>query len=207
MIDQNKISAVAKEYSLIANNYDNRWQSFTSASISQTLQFINIKPGENLLDIGCGTGELLKMIHDKEPSANLYGLDLSADMLAIADQKLPKGINLDLGESSSLKYQQDKFDIIVSTNSLHCWADKKLSLRNITKVLKPGGKIIITDLCNDYFSMKLFELHIKTIRQIPVNILSSKALCKLASNVGLIDQRILKYRIKPLWGMMTLVAS
>jgi trans-aconitate methyltransferase len=58
-------------------------------SYSKTLARINLQEDSKVLDLGCGTGELLKILEDLFPSSELTGIDLTEEMLAIAKQKLP----------------------------------------------------------------------------------------------------------------------
>jgi ubiquinone/menaquinone biosynthesis C-methylase UbiE len=59
----------------------------------------------NYLDIGCGTGTLLNMVKQKKHNVNLFGYDLSKEMIKIAQEKLPKGSNLLVGDSIKLPYK------------------------------------------------------------------------------------------------------
>ena len=56
-------------------------------------------PFQSALDLGCGTGEMLKLILQKDPHKELCGIDLSEEMLAVAKSKLPEQVKLLLGDS------------------------------------------------------------------------------------------------------------
>lgn len=61
-------------------------------------------PFHSALDLGCGTGEMLKLIIQKDAHKELYGIDLSEEMLAVAKSKLPEQVKLLLGDSESLPF-------------------------------------------------------------------------------------------------------
>jgi ubiquinone/menaquinone biosynthesis C-methylase UbiE len=207
MIKSNNSAKVIKEYSSQAKEYDKRWQYYVSESIRHTLDFIELKPGSSLLDIGCGTGTLLSELSSQVPDAKLYGVDLSADMLAIADKKLPTSVELKLGQSDALNYRENKFDIIVSTSSIHAWPNRDLSMQNIARCLKPGGKLVVTDLCRDFISMKMFNLYMHISNRYAFRMLSRKDLFAAAINADLVDVKFSKYKISLLWGLMTMTAQ
>ena len=63
-------------------------------------------PFQSALDLGCGTGEMLKLILQKDPLKELYGIDISEEMLAVAKSKLPEQVQLFLGDSEMLPLQR-----------------------------------------------------------------------------------------------------
>src|SRR5258708_28322421 len=84
-----------------AQSYDQRYHHFTACTLSETLALMNVEAiaeqaqkdrrVPRLLDVACGTGELLSLLHERFPTAELTGLDSSQDMLAQA-QALLSGI-------------------------------------------------------------------------------------------------------------------
>jgi trans-aconitate methyltransferase len=96
------------------------------------------KPGELILDLGCGSGELAQEIADY--GAQVVGLDASADMLAKARQQYP---NLDfrLGDAVSFELPE-RFDAIFSNAALHWVPDAEGAIRQMHRHLKPGGRLV-----------------------------------------------------------------
>lgn len=106
---------------------------------------INVLPkGSRILDIGCGTGNLLgELKEDKE----LIGIDQSLEMLIIAKNKYPN-LTLKMGNFLDESYDDKQVDIIVSTYAFHhLQGEEKIeALDKMVKALSPRGKIIIGDL-------------------------------------------------------------
>ncbi len=81
-----------------ARSYDQRHQHFTERTLIETLATLDIEAitdhaerklrAPRLLDVACGTGVLLSLLHERIPSAELYGIDGSQDMLALAHKRL-----------------------------------------------------------------------------------------------------------------------
>ena len=72
-------------------------------------------PFQSALDLGCGTGEMLKLILQEDVGKKLYGIDLSEKMLHVAKSKLPEQVKLLLGDSEALPFPDNTFDVVRST--------------------------------------------------------------------------------------------
>jgi len=108
------------------------------------------KPGQRVLDVGCGTGTLALMIKKAEPGADVVGLDADPDILERARAKAEEAgvaIELDEGLSTELPYEDRSFDLIVSTLFFHhlTGADKRRTASEIVRVLRPGGVLHVAD--------------------------------------------------------------
>jgi ubiquinone/menaquinone biosynthesis C-methylase UbiE len=114
------------------------------------IRLTSLQPGQSLLDIGCGTGEVLYRALKKFGGAVfLYGIDPSNDMLEVARYKLRKASNviLERGAGENLRFPDASFDWVVSSLTFHHLPLdlKRLTLREIYRVLKPGGALLISD--------------------------------------------------------------
>ena len=65
---------------------------------------------DNVLDVGCGTGEILNTIKNRYPAVSLYGIDISEEMLKKAKEKLLNTAELSLGDAECLPYENDYFE-------------------------------------------------------------------------------------------------
>ena len=109
-----------------------------------------IEPGQRVLDLGCGTGTLAILAKEREPEAEVLGLD--GDQ-AILGQARTKGeaagveVRFDHGYSTELPYEDASFDRILSTLFFHhlTTEDKRTTLAESVRVLRPGGEFHIAD--------------------------------------------------------------
>ena len=83
------------------------------------LEKLSLIPFQSALDLGCGTGEMLKLILKKYNHKNLCGIDLSEEMLAVAKSKLPEQVQLLLGDSESLPFPDNSFDVVYCLSLIH----------------------------------------------------------------------------------------
>lgn len=100
---------------------------------------------DNFLDVGCGNGIIIRDLAENKRN-NLYGIDPSPYMVKIADKNLNKfkdsNIRFELGSSRYVPFDI-KFDLIISSLSMHHWSDKEASISYLTTKLNQGGKINI----------------------------------------------------------------
>lgn len=114
------------------------------------VEMSNVKDGERILDIGCGTG-LLSLKFLEAAKCTINGIDLSEDMLNIWRDKidtlnLSSRVNIKYGDAANLEFEDSTFDIIASTVTLHHVKDKQPTLNKIYRLLKPKGRFVIGDL-------------------------------------------------------------
>jgi len=105
----------------------------------------------NFLDIGCGTGDLAIAVLHKDPSARLTGIDLSMPMIEIAQRKTRSlGVQdraiYQTGDATALVFGDLSFDGIVSAFCLRNIDDRAKAFREMRRVLRPGGAIVILEL-------------------------------------------------------------
>lgn len=111
----------------------------------------NLKHGR-ILDIGTGPGRLLSEINKKNPEIELYGLDISESMLAIAGKNLQniKKVELKVGNITKTEYLDGYFDCIVSSGSFYNWDHSITGLNEIFRILKPGSNAYIFETYSDH---------------------------------------------------------
>jgi ubiquinone/menaquinone biosynthesis C-methylase UbiE len=203
----NEETAVIREYADIAPHYDRRWASYITATLRETLKRLDIKPTDRVLDIGCGTGSLLQAISQKHPSVNLIGLDISKEMLKVACNKRINKCNFITGQVQWLSFRSKSFDVVVSCNAFHYWRMPEACLREIARILKPQGTIIITDWCDDYIACKICDLFLRMFNRAHFKTYGNDACKRLLRDAGYGNVRVERYKINWLWGMMTAKAQ
>jgi ubiquinone/menaquinone biosynthesis C-methylase UbiE len=113
---------------------------------------LRYKIGEGkILDIGTGSGLIPIMIHKKNPHQQIYAIDLSENMLKIAQRNAKKEgleskIKFLLGDGKKLQFEDHFFDMVVSHHTLHHIPDPAPVLHEMVRVVKKEGMIIIRDL-------------------------------------------------------------
>jgi malonyl-CoA O-methyltransferase len=97
--------------------------------------------GKRVLDVGCGKGRFARIFHEQEPSAEIWGLDISDEMLRF----VPEGIRTRQGSMTELPFEDSFFDGAYATESLEHAVEIEKAVAEICRVVKPGGRIVIID--------------------------------------------------------------
>lgn len=97
--------------------------------------------GKRVLDVGCGKGRFARVFHEQEPEAELWGLDISPEMLAF----VPEGIQTRAGSMTELPFEDGFFDGAYATESLEHAVEIERAVAEICRVVKPGGHIAVID--------------------------------------------------------------
>jgi ubiquinone/menaquinone biosynthesis C-methylase UbiE len=113
---------------------------------ARLLDQLGPEAGQRILDLACGTGTLARAIVEREPQAEVVGVDGDPEMLARARAKAP-GVRFDGALAQDLPYAAGAFDAVVTSLFLHHLSrDLKLAaLREVARVLKPGGAFHVAD--------------------------------------------------------------
>jgi len=137
-----------------------RTQRLRMMTIDQAM----LKPGEKLLDVGCGTGGVT--IPAKErigQDGPVAGIDPSPEMIAVARKKAEKAkldIDFRIGAIESLPYPNTSFDVVTSSLMMHHlpYDVQQKGLAEIYRVLKPGGRLLIADAMQptNFLTKRLF---------------------------------------------------
>jgi ubiquinone/menaquinone biosynthesis C-methylase UbiE len=98
----------------------------------------------NVLDIGCGSGRLLRKAHGYWPEAQLSGVDPAQGMLEVARQLTPEA-RFYIGTGEALPLEDASVDLALSTISFHHWQDQAAGVREVARVLRPGGTFLLAD--------------------------------------------------------------
>lgn len=121
----------------------------------------DIKKGDVVLDAGCGTGNLSMKL--KKAGAKVFGVDYCVEALNIYYQKDPKAEMLVHDLTKPLPFFNNYFDALVCNNVLYA-LNKKMRqyiIDEFYRVIKPGGKIVVSNVHKDFRSLSVYSEHIK----------------------------------------------
>lgn len=193
-----------RKYDHLAAIYDRRWSSYIKATVQATLDRLVLRPGDRILDLGCGTGALLQALADQDLGLDLAGLDYSHEMLAIARSKLPVTVTLCQGNAAELPWDDRHFDWVISTSAFHYFPAPDRVLQDIRRVLKPTGQAVITDWCHDYLTCRLCDWILRRQNTADyVQVYGQNQCQDLFVRNGFQAIALERYKINWLWGLMT----
>lgn len=138
-----------KIWNEVAPRYHKRWASINKGPFQSTrklIELVNIKKGNSVLDVACGTGVVTKEIHKKiGNSGTVIGIDASNTAIKIAKKWNIKKSNLDFLNSDAENFSfTKKFDIITCQYALFFFPNSQKALKNMKNSLKKDGKIGIS---------------------------------------------------------------
>jgi ubiquinone/menaquinone biosynthesis C-methylase UbiE len=116
----------------------------------EVARLAQVRPGEVVLDLGCGTGTLLETLLIQRPDARYVGVDPDPQVLDIASRKLRRHasvVQLMTGYGDNLPVADRAVDIVVSTLTFHHLTDsaKRSTLAEVRRVLRPAGRFLLID--------------------------------------------------------------
>ena len=94
-----------------------------------------------VLDVGCGKGRFARVLGERFPGAEIWGLDISEEMLRF----VPAAIRTRAGSMTELPFATSTFDCVYATESLEHAVEIERAVREMCRVLKPRGKLVIVD--------------------------------------------------------------
>lgn len=100
-----------------------------------------------ILDVGCGTGRLLRSAAERFPGARLEGVDAAEGMVKQAKASIPAGVSMtvQLATAERLPFLEREFDLVFSTMTFHHWPDQKTAIGEVSRVMKPAGRWLLAD--------------------------------------------------------------
>jgi ubiquinone/menaquinone biosynthesis C-methylase UbiE len=202
-MSQGKSDPVAREYARLAPEYDSRWSFYVRSSLQNTLPRLDVREGEHVLDVGCGTGQLLAALHNRRLPVKLLGVDPSHEMLGVARSRLPNALPLMAARAEGLPFRDASFDWVVSTSVFHYLREPRAALAQFHRVLKPAGILVITDWCDDYLACKVCNLFLRAFSRSHFRTYTRDQCDHLLRESAFAPVLVDRYRISRIWGLMT----
>jgi ubiquinone/menaquinone biosynthesis C-methylase UbiE len=118
------------------------------SAAAQVIELADVRPNDKVLEVGFGPGVGIQLLLQRASSGWVAGVDQSQEMVRQASARNAgalrnREVDLRYGSVERLPFADQMFDKAVSVNSMQVWPDAGVGLREICRVLKPGGKIAL----------------------------------------------------------------
>ncbi len=133
-----------------AAGYEDGWLGRLHHEIADRtadLALASLPTPRRILDVGCGTGYLLRRLAARAPEAlELVGIDAASSMIEVAEDLADDDrLRFSTGVAERLPYADEAFDLVVSTTSFDHWSDQQAGLLECARVLAPDGRLVLAD--------------------------------------------------------------
>ncbi len=157
-------------HELIEQQFGDQAQAYMNSSVhaqgadlKRLDQWLDAHPDARLLDLGCGAGHASFVAATKVTQVMAY--DLSEKMLTVVKQAAKErelsNLQTCQGKAESLPFDDGSFDVVVSRYSAHHWPDVGRSLKEIKRILVPGGKFILMDIVSP--GHPVLDIYLQTV--------------------------------------------
>ena len=130
-------------YDLYANQYDKKLDFLHSFESDILLRMFRNFRGKNVLDVGCGTGRLIRLLKDR--GAIVTGADVSEQMIKITAKKFPD-IKVVSSDIENLPFEDKSFDVVVAAFVIVHLGSLQQAFDEVYRVIKDGGIFILTNI-------------------------------------------------------------
>lgn len=130
-------------------------------SIEHCLYRLDIRPGERVLDVACGTGLATRAIAARVPEANVYGVDIAEGLLQAARTAASRGrLNIEyrLGDAEKLPFENESFDVVLSTFGVMFSSRPENVASELARVTRRGGRLALTTWKPDSTVFEMFKV-------------------------------------------------
>jgi ubiquinone/menaquinone biosynthesis C-methylase UbiE len=134
-----------RKFNRWSRSYEASWQQrFFGLVHQRMLAMVDASAVAVVLDVGCGTGRLLRAAAKRCPNATLIGVDPAEGMIEVAVRHTP-GATFHVAGAEALPLPTTSVDVALSSISFHHWPNQRRGLEEIARVLRPGGQLCLAD--------------------------------------------------------------
>lgn len=127
-------------FEVAADAYDRFMGRFSRLLAPQMVELADVHAGQDVLDVGCGTGMLTTLLIDRLGPDHVTGIDPSATFVEAARQRFP-GVRIDHGSAEALPYTRGAFHAAIAQLVVHFMQDPVAGIREMARVTRPGGVV------------------------------------------------------------------
>jgi len=125
-----------------------RFMGWTNRRQGDVVELLGVRPGDRVLEVGYGSGVLLGLLAERVGDGRVSGVDPSPEMRALAIRRNRAAVHAGrieprIGTAEATGFADAEFDRVVTVNSVAIWPDLEAALRELRRVTKPGGRVLI----------------------------------------------------------------
>lgn len=202
-------------YARYAANYDRRFHRYSQGTLDHAMQVIGHAAPGRVLDVACGTGLLPERIRRRWPQAPIIGVDLSPEMLAVAERRLPRHAGRDgdapytdwrIGPAEALPVEDGWADTLTCTNAFHLVQHPEAALIEFHRALAPGGRLVLVDWCRDFRSMRTMLVMLRVVRRQHRIAWTLGGLRGAVERADFTVESAGRFKLGSMWGLMSIAA-
>jgi ubiquinone/menaquinone biosynthesis C-methylase UbiE len=161
------------------------------------LSHISIKKHDTVLDVGCGGGRTVSKLAAIATQGKVYGVDYSKESVTVANRTNRRWIDMARveireGSVSQLPFSEDVFDLVTAVETHFWWPDLPADMREVLRVLKPGGALIIIAEVYKGANTTVAKLAEKYASRTGMTLLSVNEHRELFANAGYSDVQVIE---------------
>ena len=158
---------------------------------------------DRLLDVGCGTGAASRKA--AALARSVVGVDLSSEMLREAGElaRAIDNVTFMQADAEALPFADGSFTAVLCTNSFHHYPNPANTLREMSRVLSPAGRLVVGDPCADVWTVRVADVFLKRMEPGHIRLYRSDEMASFLYGAGLTDVRVRKL----IDGAMTIYAG
>ena len=203
-----------EKYEALAATYDRRWRRYHAETFSRVARYLQDTHAPSILDVPCGTGELVRWLLPQAPEARIVGIDGSEAMLNIARQKWmhQTRVSFQHALADALPCADASFDWVLCCSSLHYFRQPERVLQEFARVLRPTGQLFLLDWCRNPWHCRLINWWKTHVDPTHVRIYTTQELTRLLKDTGWSVSQVERFRVSwirglRLWEMMEALAT
>lgn len=198
--------SAAHQYDRAARTYDRLWAGYVRDTHDLLDAVARVRPGERVLDVGCGTGTFAARLAARNPAQHILGVDVSEGMLAEARRKTSAfpNVRFEQAPATRLPFEDAAFDVVVTASALHYVGRPADALAEARRVLRPGGRLAVVDWDRSRWWMAAMDAFLTLADPAHGRTLAAAETARLMTDAGF-DVRVAERVRRAAWGLAAIV--